>query len=216
MLFLYKNQQVTRYTVVLACISFSAHRELHTFCNTFRDFYGYYFFTVYNTFTGTFLTLVFDDFAFTATSRTSGSCLHGAEYGLLVTDYRAATVTGRAGFGAAVAFGSRAMTVGTRHVFLQLEFLFHTGRDFLEVQFYLDAQVRTTVTALLCAATSAETSKTSKTSSTVSAKDVTEHGEDVVHGHASTEATERTTITGGTTQSGMTELIVAGTLVRIA
>ena len=108
------------------------------------------------------------------------------------------------------------MTVGTRHVFLQLEFLFHTGRDFLEVQFYLDAQVRTTVTALLCAATSAETSKTSKTSSTVSAKDVTEHGEDVVHGHASTEAAERTTITGGTTQSGMTELIVAGTLVRIA
>ena len=30
----------------------------------------------------------------------------------------------------------------------------------------------------------------------VSAKDVTEHGEDVVHGHASTEAAERTTITG--------------------
>ena len=201
---------------MLACVSFSSHRELHTFCNAFRNFYGYYFFTVYNAFTGTLLTLVLDDFALTATRRAGGSCLHGAEYGLLVTDYRAAAVTSRAGFGAAVAFSSRTMTVGTRHVFLQLEFLFHTGRDFLEVQFHLDAQVRTTVTALLCAATSAETSKTAKTSSTVSAKDVTEHGEDVVHGHASTEAAERTTITGGTTQSGMTELIVAGTLVRIA
>ena len=108
------------------------------------------------------------------------------------------------------------MAVGTRYVFLQFEFLFHAGRDFLEVQFHLDTQVRTTVTALLCSTASAETSKTAETSSTVSAKDVTEHGEDVVHGHASTEAAERTTITGGTTQSGMTELIVAGTLVRIA
>ena len=107
------------------------------------------------------------------------------------------------------------MAVGTRYVFLQFEFLFHAGRDFLEVQFHLDTQVRTTVTALLCSTASAETSKTAETS-TVSAKDVTEHGEDVVHGHASTEAAERTTITGGTTQSGMTELIVAGTLVRIA
>ena len=201
---------------MLACVSFSSHRELHTFCNAFRNFYGYYFFTVYNAFTGTLLTLVLDDFALTATRRAGGSCLHGAEYGLLVTDYRAAAVTGRACFSAAVTFGSRTMTVGTRHVFLQFEFLFHAGRDFLEVQFHLDTQVRTTVTALLlCSTASAETSKTAETS-TVSAKDVTEHGEDVVHGHASTEAAERTTITGGTTQSGMTELIVAGTLVRIA
>ena len=84
------------------------------------------------------------------TQATPNEC---AEYGLLVTDYRAAAVTGRACFSAAVTFGSRTMTVGTRHVFLQFEFLFHAGRDFLEVQFHLDTQVRTTVTALLLCST---------------------------------------------------------------
>ena len=82
---------------MLACVSFSSHRELHTFCNAFRNFYGYYFFTVYNAFTGTLLTLVLNDFTFTITSGAGGAGLHGAEYGLLVTDYRAAAVTSRAG-----------------------------------------------------------------------------------------------------------------------
>ena len=50
----------------------------------------------------------------------------------------------------------------------------------------------------------------------MSAKDVAKHGEDIIHGHASAETAERASVTGGATQSGMAELVVTGTLDRIA
>ena len=102
--------------------------------------------------------------------------------------------------------------MGADHVLAELELLRHARGHLLERQAHLQPQVRSTIARGLASATTA--SETSEAA--MAAEDVAKHGEDVVHGHASTEAAERTTITGGTTQSGMTELIVAGTLVRIA
>ena len=78
-------------------------------------------------------------------------------------------------------FCSCAVTVRTGDILAYLEFLGHAVGDFLQAQFHLQAQVAAAV--LLWSATSAAASETAE-SSCVSAKDVAEHGEDVVHIHA--------------------------------
>lgn len=107
------------------------------------------------------------------------------------------------------------MAVAAGDVFLQLEFLLYAGRYFLQVELHLYAEVGTTETALLCTASSAESSETAETS-TVSAEDVAKHGEDVVHGHASAESAERTSVAGCAAHACKAELVVTGTFVRIA
>ena len=110
------------------------------------------------------------------------------------------------------------MAMAARYIFFQFEFLFDSGRNFLEVQLYLYAQVRTAITALLCttAAKSAEPAETAAEPTAVSAEYITEHGEDIIHGHAAAETAERSAVAGSATHSGMAELVVTGTLVRIA
>ena len=109
------------------------------------------------------------------------------------------------------------MAMAARYIFFQFEFLFDSGRNFLEVQLYLYAQVRTAITALLCTtAKSAEPAETATETTAVSAEYITEHGEDIIHGHAAAETAERSAVAGSATHSGMAELVVTGTLVRIA
>ena len=111
------------------------------------------------------------------------------------------------------------MTVAAGYILFQFEFLLYSGRNLLEVQLHLNAQVRAAITALLLRATAAESAEPAETAAeptAVSAEYITEHGEDVVHGHTAAEAAERSAVTGGTTHSGMAELVVTGTLVRIA
>ena len=118
---------------MLACITFATHRELHAFGYAFGNVYGNDFLTVHDTFTGTLLTLVLDYFAFTAAGGTGGARLHRSENGLLVADHRTAAFTSGAGLCTSVSFGAGSMTVTARHVLFQLEFLFYSGRNLLEV-----------------------------------------------------------------------------------
>ena len=136
--FLYENQQVARHTIMLSGITLAAHRELHTFCHSGRNLHRHYLFAIYDTVAATLFTLVLDDLTFTVTSRTSGAGLHRTQNRLLVTDHRTATLTGRTSLRTAVAFGPRAMTVITRHIFFQFEFLFYSCRDFFQSHLYLD------------------------------------------------------------------------------
>ena len=124
---------------MLAGITFAAHGELHAFGYPFRDVYGNNFFTVDDSFTGTFLTFILDNFAFAATGRTGGACLHRSENGLLVADYRTATFTGRTGFRAAVSLCTGSVTVAAGYILFQFEFLLYSGRNLLEVQLHLNA-----------------------------------------------------------------------------
>ena len=193
-------------------ITFAVDSHLHAFSHTCRNLYRYDFFTIYNTFAAAGRTFVLDDFTFAATLGTYGLSLHHAEDTLLGAGYASRTVTGRTGFYASVAFSSCSVAVTALHVFLEFEFLFYTGRDFLQVQFYLYPQVGAAELALTGLATAA--SKASE--SAVASEDVAEHGEDIVHRHALSSESSKSAGSGCSVHSGMSELIVTGTLVRIA
>ena len=212
--FLNDNQQVAGDAVVLACITLAVDGQLHAFSYTCRNFHFYHFFTIGDTFARTMLTFFLDDLSLAVTVRTDSLSLHHAENALLCTSYTAGTVAIRTGLCTRVAFCTTTVTMFTSDIFLQLEFLFNTGCNVLQVHFYLYAKVRTTEFTLLGAATTAtkttESAKTSKSAAT--SEDVAEHREDVVHRH--TLSTE--TATGSTTHSGVTELVVTGTFVLVA
>ena len=147
--FLYENQQVACHTIVFAGISFATHRKLHTLCHSGRDFHRYHFFTVNDSVATTFLTFVLDNLTLTATSRTSDASLHSAQNSLLVTDHGAATLTSRTSLRTAVTFGTRAMTLVTRHIFFEFKFLFYSGRDLLQRQLHFHTKVTAAIPALL-------------------------------------------------------------------
>lgn len=120
------------------------HRELHTFCYSGRNLYGYYFFAIFDAFSSTNLTLVFNDLTFTITSRTCGTRLHSSQDRLLVADDRSASFAGRASLRTAVSFRPGSMAMRTRHIFFQLKFLFNSCRDFFQIQLYFHSEVRAT------------------------------------------------------------------------
>ena len=146
---------------------------MHAFGYTGRYLDRYYFFAIDDTFARTLFTFILDDFTFAAAGRAGGTCLHGAQNGLLVANDGAGTFTGRTGFASSIAFGTGAVAVGTGDVLFQFEFLFYTSRYFFQVELHLDAEVGTTETTLLGATSSAKTTETAKASS-VSAEDVAE------------------------------------------
>ena len=217
--FFYQNQQITRYTVVLSGISFTPHRELHTFCYSGRNLYGYYFFAIFDAFSSTNLTLVFNDLTFTITSRTCGTRLHSSQDRLLVADDRSASFAGRASLRTAVSFRPGSMAMRTRHIFFQLKFLFNSCRDFFQIQLYFHSEVRATEFSLLrtSASKSAKASETTtESAAAMAAKNITEHRENVVHRHSAAKSAERSTVSGCSAHSCMTKLVVAGTFIRVA
>ena len=50
---------------------------------------------------------------------------------------------------AAVTFGTRAMTLVTRHIFFEFKFLFYSGRDLLQRQLHFHTKVTAAIPALL-------------------------------------------------------------------
>lgn len=142
----FSDQLSHRLFVVLACIFLFPRRRLTCIPSHLTPF-GFYEFSLLHCAPmpsppALFLTCFTDDFAFTAWLG-KWFLFAWCQYGLLVTDYRYRPL-GRAGFSAAVAFRSRAMTVILEHVFLQLEFLFRTGEISSRVQFTLTHKVRHT------------------------------------------------------------------------
>ena len=166
--FLYLYQKITRHSIVFAGITLTVHSQLHTFGYTSRNFYGYNFFTVSDSFTVTFLTFVFDDFSFTTTLRTYSLCLHHTEDALLSAGYTTCSMTCRTSFCSSFAFCTCTMTMSTLNIFLQFEFLFYTSRNFFQIQFYFYAQIGTSEFTL--ATLSASTAKSAK--STMSAENI--------------------------------------------
>ena len=74
----------------------------------------------------------------------------------------------------------------TRHILLHLDLFFHAVSDLFQVQLHLHTQVRSTVHPASSTRT-AETTEATKTAK-MSTKAVTELGEDILHGHTTTEA----------------------------
>ena len=134
---------------MLAGISFAAHRELHTFCHSGRDFHGYHFLAVNDSVATTLLTFILDNLSLAATRRTSDASLHRAQNGLLVTDHRTTTFTSWTRFRTAVPFGTTTVALVTRHIFFEFKFLFYSGRDLFQRQLHFHTKVTAAIPALL-------------------------------------------------------------------
>ena len=200
---------------MLAGITLAAHGELHAVGHTGRNLHAYYLFTVYDAFASTLLALVLDDFTLATASGTGGTGLHGAQNGLLVADHTSTALASRTGLHAAIAFGTCTVTMLACHIFLQLELLFHTSGYLFQIQLHLHAQVTSTKDPLLCASSS-KASEATETSA-MSAKDVTKHGEDVIHRHAtSTESAKRSAIACSSAHAGMSKLVIPCPFIGIA
>ena len=212
--FLNDNQQVAGDAVVLACITLAVDGQLHAFSYTCRNFHFYHFFTIGDTFARAMLTFFLDDLSLAVTVRTDSLSLHHAENALLCAGYTTGTVAIRTGFCTRVAFCTTTVTMFTSDIFLQLEFLFNTGCNVLQVQFHLYTKVGATEFALLRTATTAtKTTESAKASeSAATSEDVAKHREDVVHRHALSAIAA----TCSTTHSGMAELVITGTFVLVA
>ena len=139
--FLDYHEQVACHAVVLAGITLSAYGELHTFGHACGDFYFHYFFAVGDALARAVLALVLDNLAFAVTVGANALSLHHAEDALLGACHATCSVAIRTSFGARVAFCAASVAVFAGDVFLQLEFLFHTGGDVLEVELHLDAEI---------------------------------------------------------------------------
>ena len=135
------HEQVACHTIVLAGITLATYGELHAFGYTGRDFYFHHFFAVGDTFARAVLALFLDDLSFTVTIRTDGLSLHHAEDALLGAGYATCTMAVRTSFCTRVAFSTTSVTMFTYYIFLQLELLFHTGSDVLQVKLHLYAEV---------------------------------------------------------------------------
>ena len=107
---------------------------------------------------------------------------------------------------AAACFGTRAVAVGTAHVFANLELLGRSRGYLLQRQLHLQAQVGTAELCRLSAASSSEATETAS-----SAEHVAEHREDVVHGEPSAEASSE----AAHARSVEAELVILLSLLRV-
>ena len=129
--------------------------------------------------------LVLDDFPFASAAWAGGLRLHHAEHALARADDVARAVAVGARLGAAALLGARAVTVGAGDVLLDFEFLLRSGGDFLKGELHLHAQVAAAIDAFRLTAAASETASAKGAAEAVSAEDVAEHAEDVVHREAS-------------------------------
>ena len=125
------------------------------------------------------MTLVLDDFTFALTGRTNALGLHHTEQTLGGACHHTTTMTGGAGFCTASIFSTCTMTMRTGNVFPYLEFLGDTCCHLLQGEANLQTKVGSTVLSRLSAAA---TKATEARETTTSAKHITEHGEDIIHG----------------------------------
>ena len=153
------------------------------------------------------LTLVLDDAAFTAASRTNALCLHHTEDALRGVGDDARAVTCRTLLRHAAGLGACTVTMRAGNILAHLELLGDAVCYLLQRQAHLQTQVRT---AMLLASALGTTAKPAKSS--MSAKDVAEHREDVVHIHRG--ATKRVEATAST-RSVKSECVVLLTFLRV-
>ena len=120
-----------------------------------------------------------------------------------------ASVAGGAGLLGAAVLGSATVAVGAGHIFSNLELLHYAALHLLQAQFHAQAQVASPLFLGPCL--SASSSATEGVES-VSAEDVAEHGEDVVHVHAGTAAE---TAEAAGSRSVESELVILLSLLRV-
>ena len=179
-LFFDQDQQVTVYTSMTGSISFTAHRQLHSFCNTSRNIDCNDVVITHDTFTVTFTTFLCDDLSFTPTSRTSRLRLHLPQDRIGNTCYYTTTMACITGFAAMIILSTTPVAFATRNIFLNLYLLFNSVSNLFQVQFYLHTQIRSTVHPAASTRTSSKTTETAKATE-MSTKDVSELREDIFH-----------------------------------
>ena len=151
------------------------------------------------------LTLVLDDGTFAAAGGTDALCLHHAEDALGGVGDDAAAVTGRTLLVGAACLGAAAVAMRTSDVLAHLELLGDAMGYLLQRQLDLQTEVAAAMNLRTALAT------TESLEASPAAKDVTEHGEDVVHVHGCGVETAKS----AHARPIETELVVLLTLLRV-
>ena len=173
LLLLDQYQQVARYAVVLARVSFAAHRELHALVHACGYVHLNNLLAHYNAVAVAVVALVLDDLSLTVAVRAGNFGLHHAKETLLCAHHAACSFTFGAGLYGAV-LCSAAVTVGAGYIFLQLELLCDTVCNLLQRELHLHSLVAAAESCGAAAATTAtEAAETAKAST--AAEYVTEH-----------------------------------------
>ena len=167
-------------------VAFTIHGELHALGYTGRDIDRDNLIVANDALTVTLRTFLDNDLALATTSRTSRLRLHLPKDRVGDTGNDTATFTRITRLHTLRAFRPATVTMRTRHILLHLDLLFHAVSDLFQVQLHLHTQVRSTVHPASSTRT-AETTEATKTAK-MSTKDVAELGEDILHGHTTTEA----------------------------
>ena len=154
--------------------------------------------------------LVLDHRALAVAGGAGHLCLHHAEHRAHGLHRHAATLTRGARLGPTAALGSRAVAVVASDILAHLKLLGDTCGHLLQGEFHRQPQVGTAILrALRASAAAAETAEAPETG--MAAKDVAEHGEDVVHVHATTSAEASETAL----RAVEAELVVTAPLLRV-
>ena len=203
-----QDQQVAINAAMPCGVTLPAHGELHALGHARRDVDRDDIVVANNALAITSRALLYDNLALATTSRTGRLRLHLAQDGIGDTGNDTRTLTGVAGLHAIGALGARPVTFRAGHIFLDLDLLLDTGRDFLQVQLYLHTQVRPAVNPTAATRTAAKPAETSEATK-VTTEDITELREDIIHG-------ETTRALRSAPDTRMTELVVTLTFLRVA
>ena len=121
--FLDVNLNISRNTVVLACISFPGYIDNHSFSNSSRNFHLYNFFTSHNSGSMALFAFIFYNHSFSIASRTFSLCLHHPEHGSHGFGYKSLSMTSWAGFRTTSRFCTTAVTMWASYIFFYFKLL---------------------------------------------------------------------------------------------
>ena len=206
---------VTRHTIAPSGIALSGHVDYHAVIYACGDVHLHGLLTLYHAFATTVRTLVLDDSAFTVAVGTGRLGLHASEHTVHHLGHHARTATLRTAFRLAVLAAAAVAMVAVHHL-LYVELLRSSLGRLFQREAYLQAQVLAARLLLGCP-TASETTETAEATEApgMSAKDVTEGREDILHVHASV-TTASSSEASVAIQSGMSELVITLTLLVVA
>ena len=208
-----EDQQVAIDTATTRRVTLPLHRQLHAFAHTRGDMECDHLFSTHDALAITLGTFACDRLARSAARGAGGLRLHLAEDGVGHARHVTATMAGRTLLDGLLVLCPTAVTVRAGHVFLDLDLLLHARSDLLEREFHLHTQIGATLHDTSATASVAEAAKSSEPGE-MSAEEVAELREDVLHRHTAAESTR--TAAGCTAHSGMSETVITGAFLVVA
>ena len=156
-------------------------------------------------------TFVGHNFTFATACRTNRLCLHLSQNSTLHLGYIARTMASIARFRAMTIACTTPIAMRTSDVFIYFNFFLYTSSNFSQCQFHFYTQIGTSTHTLSARATTAKTTKSTKWTAKMSAENIAEMREYVIHIHAGTS-----TKTAVITHACVSKLIVTLTFLWVA